>query len=74
MSVNWIVPRDGQNPYTIGHDDVFAFADNPKTNLFQGPYGISMLDAGDLWHDYEVTSTSRTTAPFSRSSRAARYS
>ena len=38
------------------------------------PDGVTVVDASNAGHGYTATSTSRTTAPLSSSSRAARYS
>src|SRR5262249_39919645 len=67
-----VVPRNGHLPGAITHDDVFPLPNDLEPRLPQGTDGILMIDAGNARHDY--TSSSRTSAPWSRSSRAARYS
>ena len=50
--------------------DVFALADGTEAMLLQCPNGILMVDTWNLWHAQVTTSISRTTAPFTNSSRA----
>ncbi len=51
MSVDRIVPRNGHDPDTVGHEDVFPLPEDPETSLLQCPHSILMIDAGDLRHD-----------------------
>src|SRR5262245_35020422 len=69
-SLDGIVPR----ARTVAHYDVFALPDDRIARLFQGANRIQVVDARNFWHGYSCTSTSRTSAPRTRSSRAARYS
>lgn len=34
----------------VGHHDVLAVARYPKASFLQGPYGVMVIDAGDLGH------------------------
>src|SRR5262245_61564815 len=67
-----IVPRNGHLPDAIAQDDVLPLPDDLKLGLLKGADRILMVDARNARHDY--TSSSRTSAPFRRSSSAARYS
>jgi hypothetical protein len=50
QSINWIVPRDGENACAIGHDDVLALTDDAEACLLQSPDRFQMIDAGNLRH------------------------
>src|SRR6266480_7213238 len=73
VCVDGIVTRDGQDPTTIGHHDVFALANDSETSLLQGPHRLQVRNAGNLRH-YTMTSISRTSAPLVCSATTAMYS
>ena len=50
LGIHGIVSRDGENADTVAHDDVLALSNDPETSLFQRPYRVLMVDAGDLRH------------------------
>jgi hypothetical protein len=47
--VNGIVPRDGKDPRSVGHNDVLALTDHRKSRLFKSAHSIEMIDARNLW-------------------------
>ena len=47
-SVYGIVARNRHDAHAIGHDDVFALAQDLKASLFQSLHAIEMIDAENL--------------------------
>src|SRR5438128_1006195 len=69
-----IVSRDRDLTIAVAHHNVLALPDDLEPCLFQGADRIQMVNAGYSGHGYTCTSISRTSAPWKRSSNAARYS
>ena len=49
-SVDRVVPRNGHDANAVGHDDMFALANDAEVCFLQRPHSIEMIDAGDLRH------------------------
>ena len=43
--VHWVVPRDGEDSFPVGHHDVFALAWDSIPGLLQRSNGIEVIDA-----------------------------
>ena len=50
IRVDRVVPGDGEDPRTIGHDDVFAFASNLETSFHERPNSTEMGNSRDASH------------------------
>jgi hypothetical protein len=40
----------GENSPAVGHDNVFALSNNPKTSLLESSHSVSMIDSRNSWH------------------------
>ena len=72
--IDRIVARDRKNAGVVCHDDMLALAKHSEAGFLQSSNGVLVVDARELRHTQDATSTSRTVAFLRRSSRAARYS
>ncbi len=50
MAVYRIVPRDGKNSGTVGHDDVFSLTYDTKSGSLQGAYSRQVVYPRDFAH------------------------
>ncbi|OAP91222.1 hypothetical protein A4H96_07870 [Acidithiobacillus ferrooxidans] len=50
-SIDRVVAWDGKNACTIGHNNVFALANDAETRLLKSANCCEMIDAGNLWQD-----------------------
>jgi len=44
--VDRIVPRNRENPHTVGHHDVLPLPDDAKSSLPQGAHRVLVVDSG----------------------------
>jgi len=49
-SVDRVVPRNSHDANAVGHDDMFALANDAEVGLLQRPHRIEVIDAGNLRH------------------------
>src|SRR5437588_9843879 len=48
--VDGIMARDGEDAYTVGHDDVLTLTNDAEARLLQSFDRVRMIDAGNLRH------------------------
>ena len=46
--VDWIVARDGQDPWPVPHYNVLALTQDSEPGLFKRTDGLQVMDAGKL--------------------------
>jgi hypothetical protein len=64
-SVDWIMPRNGEDSLAIGHDNGLALAENAKSSAFQRSNCLKMIDPRKFRYEFGqaiATSTSRVSS------------
>ena len=59
VRIHGIVPRNGQDPDAVRHNNVLASPGYDETGLFERPHRAKVRYSGYLRHAYAGTSTSR---------------
>ena len=83
--VDWIVPWDGKDTRTVGHDDVRTLTNDAEPGLFKSSNGAKVVDPGKLYPKLTsnrdpapgyatATSTTRPSEARANSSAASTYS